>query len=173
MPARKMKSVDAPQELARDTPDIGPRADVPRSGAPARAPRRVFVERREIPGLVIGTARGSAAACRRVLGARRGGRIGFALALLGLALAAPSLRVAVLAALLHVALGLIVGLRARAKSLHTTREVQRLALWTVLTPLGVAVLCRLVGLGAPWQVYAAAAAGQPLLLRALRATRAR
>ncbi len=164
-----MKSVDAPQELAHDAPDVGPRADV----APPRAPRRVFVERREIPGLVIGTARGDAVACRRVLGARRGGRIGFALALLGLALAAPSPRVALLAALAHVVLGLVVGLRARARSHHTTREVQRLALWTVLTPLGVAVLCRLSGFGAPWQLYAAALAGQLLLLRALRVTRAR
>src|SRR5262245_61101732 len=118
MRARKMKSLDAPQELAQDAAH----------DAPAGAPRRGFVERREIPGLVIGTARGDAAACRRVLGARRGGRIGFVLALLGLALVAPSLRIAVLAAFAHVALGLVVGLRARAKSFQTTREVQRLAL---------------------------------------------
>ena len=158
MTARKMKSLDAPQELGHDA---------------ARAPRRVFVERREIAGLVIGTARGDAVACRRVLGARRGGRIGAALALCGLALAAPSLRVALLGAFVHVALGLVVGLRARAKSFQTTREVQRLALWTVLTPLGVAVLARFAGFGAPWQIVAAAVAGQVLLLRALRATRAR
>jgi hypothetical protein len=145
----------------------------PDSDASARRPRRVFVERREIAGLVLGTARGDAVACRRVLGARRGGRIGFALALAGLALAAPSLRGALLAALVHVVLGLLVGLRARAKSFQTTREVQRLALWTVLTPLGVALLARLAGFGAPWQVIAAACAGQLLLLRALRATRAR
>jgi hypothetical protein len=159
MSARKMKSLDAPVELGGD--------------ASARRPRRVFVERREIAGLVLGTARGDAVACRRVLGARRGGRIGFALALIGLALAAPSPRVALLAALVHVVLGLLMGLRARAKSFQTTREVQRLALWTVLTPLGVAVLARFTGFGAPWSVVAAACAGQLLLLRALRATRAR
>lgn len=154
-----MESLGAPVQLGSDVS--------------ARAPRRVFVERREIPGLVLGTARGDAAACRRVLGARRGGRIGFALALAGLALAAPSLRMAVAAALVHVALGLLVGLRARAKSFQTTREVQRLALWTVLTPLGVAGLVRIAGFGAPWQLFASAFAGQLLLLRALRATRAR
>jgi ABC-type dipeptide/oligopeptide/nickel transport system permease subunit len=159
MSPRKMKSLDAPMELDRD--------------APARPPRRVFVERREIPGLVSGTARGEAVACRRVLGARRGGRIGFALALAGLALAAPSLRVALVAAFVHVVLGLLAGLRARARSYQTTREVQRLALWTVLTPLGVAALVRLSGFGAPWHCVAAAVAGQVLLLRALRATRAR
>jgi hypothetical protein len=159
MSARKMKSLDAPVELGSD--------------ASVRPPRRVFVERREVPALVLGTARGDAVACRRVLGARRGGRIGFALALAGLALAAPSLRVALLAALVHVVLGLLLGLRARAKSFQTTREVQRLALWTVLTPLGVAVLSRFAGFGAPWQVVAAACAGQLLLWRALRATRAR
>ena len=154
-----MKSLEAPVQLGSD--------------ASARPPRRVYVERREILGLVLGTARGDAVACRRVLGARRGGRIGFALALAGLALAAPSLRVALLAAFVHVVLGLLVGLRARAKSLQTTREVQRLALWTVLTPLGVAMLARFTGFGAAWQCVAAAIAGQLLLLRALRATRAR
>ena len=154
-----MKSLDGALQLGSD--------------ASARPPRRVYVERREILGLVLGTARGDAVACRRVLGARRGGRIGFALALAGLALAAPSLRVALLAAFVHVVLGLLVGLRARAKSLQTTREVQRLALWTVLTPLGVAMLARFTGLGAAWQCVAAALAGQLLLLRALRATRAR
>jgi hypothetical protein len=73
----------------------------------------------------------------------------------------------------HGGLGLLVGLRARWRTGHTTREVQRLALWTVLTPLGVAALARAAGLGAPWHGFAAAIAGQLLLLRALRATRAR
>ncbi len=159
MPPRKMKSLDAAAGLGSD--------------ASARPPRRVWVERREIPGLVAGTARGNPAACRRVLGARRGGRIGLALALAELALAAPSLRVALPAALVHVVLGLLLGIRARVRTGHTTREVQRLALWTVLTPLGVAILARLTGFGAPWHCVAAAIAGQLLLVRALRATRAR
>jgi ABC-type Fe3+ transport system permease subunit len=133
--------------------------------------RRVFVEGRELVGLVIGTARGDAVACRRVLGARRGGRLGFGLALLGLGLAAPSVRVALAAAALHVVLGLAVGLFARRRSGHRTREVQRLALWTVLTPLGVAALARLLGFGSAARLcFAAALVGQVLLVRALRAS---
>jgi ABC-type dipeptide/oligopeptide/nickel transport system permease subunit len=159
MRLRKMKSLEVPIELRED-------------GAPVRPPRRVFVERREIPGLVLGTARGDAVACRRVLGARRGGRIGFTLASAGLALSAPSLRTALLAALLHVSLGLLVGIGARVRSGHRTREVQRLAVWTVLTPLCVVMLVRLAGFGSPWHCSAAAVAGQLLLVRALRATRA-
>jgi hypothetical protein len=158
MPTRKMKSLDLPIE-EREHDDS------------ARPPRRVFVERREIPGLVIGTARGDAVACRRVLGARRGGRIGLLLALAGLALSAPGPRVAFLAALTHVSLGLLVGLGARWRSGHRTREVQRLAVWTVLTPLGVAAIARLSGFASPWICIAAAIVGQALLVRALRATR--
>ena len=158
MPARKMKSLEVPSEQRQDDD-------------PARRPRRVFVERREIAGLVIGTARGDAIACRRVLGARRGGRIGVMLALAGLAVSAPSLRVAFLAALVHVSLGLLVGIGARRRSGHHTREVQRLAVWTVLTPLGVVMLARLSGFGSPWHCFAAAIVGQLLLVRALRATR--
>jgi hypothetical protein len=50
--------------------------------------------------------------------------------------------------------------------------VQRLALWTVLTPLGVAALARIAGFGSLRLCIAAAVVGQLLLLRALRATRA-
>jgi hypothetical protein len=159
MAPRKMESVDAPIALHED--------ETPAGGA-----RRVFLERREIAGLVIGTARGDAVACRRVLGARRGGRIGFTLAMGGLMIAAPSVHSGVLAALLHVGLGLLAGLGARARTGHRTREVQRLALWTVLTPLGVAALARLAGFGSARLVFAAAIVGQLLLIRALRATRA-
>ncbi len=137
----------------------------------ARPARRVFVENHEIPWLVIGTARGDAAACRRVLGARRGGRVGFVLALTGLALAAPNLRAAFVSALVHVVLALLVGIGARRRGGQTTREVQRLALWTVLTPLGVAALARLAGFGSLRLCLAAAIVGQILLVRALRVTR--
>ena len=154
-----MKSVDAPNERSG-------------SQASARPPRRVFVERREIAGLLIGTARGDAIACRRVLGARRGGRIGFALALLALGVAAPSPRAALVAVLVHVASGLVVGIGARRRGGQHTREVQRLALWTVLTPLGVAALARVAGSGSLRLCVAAALVGQLLLVRALRATRA-
>ncbi len=135
--------------------------------------RRVFLERSEVPRLVLGTALGDEVACRRVLGARRGGRVGFMLAIAGLAMAAPTPRAALVAAFVHVVLGLLVGLRARRHGGHRTREVQRLALWTVLTPLGVAALARLTGLGSEQVCVAAAIAGQVLLLRAVRASRER
>ena len=135
------------------------------------ARRRAFLETREVPALVVGTALAEPAAARRVLGARYGGRAGFLLAVAGLALAAPSLRDALLASLAHVVLGLALGLANRRRGGHTTREVQRLALWTVLTPLGVAALARLAGVGDGVPLFAAVLLGQGLLWRALAATR--
>jgi len=133
--------------------------------------RRVFLETHELPALVAGAALGDAAACRRVLGARRGGRIGVGLALLALALAAPSLRAALGACALHVAATLALGLANRRVGAHTTREVQRLALWTVVIPLCVVALAR-VALGPSVLALALAVlAGQALLWRGLAATR--
>lgn len=137
----------------------------------AERARRVFVEAHELPRLVLGTARAEPGACRRVLGARRGGRIGVLLALAALALAVPSVAWALWAAALHVALGLLVGLANRRVASHTTREVQRLALWTVVTPLCVAALARAVVGPSAWALALAVAAGQVLLWRALAATR--
>src|SRR5262245_30488654 len=139
---------------------------------PARL-RRAYLETREVPALVLGTALGKPSAARRVLGARYGGRAGFFLALAGLALAAPTVRAAAIATLLHVALGLAVGLANRRRGGHTTREVQRLALWTALTPLGVAALARLAGLDGALPLLVAVLLGQGLLWRALRASRHR
>jgi hypothetical protein len=138
---------------------------------PATRARRVFLETHELPGLVAGTALGDAAACRRVLGARRGGRVGVILALAALALAAPSVRQALTASALHVVLTLVLGLVNRRIGMHTTREVQRLALWTVLTPLCIAALARPLLGSSPAALGLAVLAGQVLLWRALRATR--
>jgi len=88
-------------------------------------------------------------------------------------LSAPSVRAALLAALIHVSLGLFVGIGARARTGQRTHEVQRLALWTVLTPLGVTTLARFAGSASLGHCIAAAVVGQLLLVRALRATRAR
>jgi hypothetical protein len=137
----------------------------------AGSPRRVFLEWAEVPGLVLGVARGDASACRRVLGARRGGRVGVLLALAALALAAPSRRAALAAAVLHVGFGLVVGLWNRRTGGHTTKQVQRLALWTALTPAGVAALARPLAAGSALPLAAAVLAGQALLWRALAATR--
>ncbi len=51
--------------------------------------RRVFLQNREIPALLAGVTRGDAVAMRRVLGARRAGRVGVALGLAGLLLTVP------------------------------------------------------------------------------------
>jgi hypothetical protein len=133
--------------------------------------RRVFLETHELPGLVVGTALGDAAACRRVLGARRGGRVGVSLSLAALALAAPSLRAALGASALHLALALAVGLANRRIGMHTTGEVQRLALWTVVTPLCGAALARALAGPSALALGLAVLAGQALLWRALAATR--
>jgi hypothetical protein len=137
----------------------------------AKRPRRAFLEAHEIPALVVGTALGNASAARRVLGARRGGRIGVALGLAALGLAAPSLRAALTAVALHGALGLVLGLANRRRGAHTTREVQRLALWTAVTPLCVAALARPLAGANALPLYAAVLVGQVLLSRALAATR--
>ncbi|MFI5316268.1 MAG: hypothetical protein ACHQ6T_11250 [Myxococcota bacterium] len=137
----------------------------------AKRPRRAFLEAREIPALVLGTARGDASASRRVLGARRGGRVGVGLALAALALAAPSARAALTAVALHGALSLSLGLANRRRASHTTREVQRLALWTAVTPLCVAALARPLAGANTLPLYAAVLIGQVLLSRALAATR--
>jgi hypothetical protein len=137
----------------------------------AGSPRRVFLEWAEVPALALRVARGDPAACRRVLGARRGGRVGVVLALAALALAAPSRRAAIAAAAFHVVLGLVVGLLNRRIGGHTTKEVQRLALWTALTPAGVAALLRPFAAGSALPLTAAVLAGQVLLWRALAATR--
>lgn len=147
------------------------RARMPGVEMESARPRRAFLEAREVAGLVAGTALGDPAAARRVLGARYGGRTGLLLALAGLALAAPSLRAAGLAILGHVALGLALGRANRRRGGHSTREVQRLALWTVLAPLGVAAAARLLGFGGWAPLAAAVLAGQLLLWRALAASR--
>jgi hypothetical protein len=138
----------------------------------AREPRRAFLEAHELPALVFGVARADPAACRRVLGARRGGRIGFLLACAALAAAAPTARFAAAMAALHVALTLGTGLAIRRHRSHTTREVQRLALWTALVPAGIAALARpLFGPGDGTLLPAAVLVGQLLLWRALAASR--
>jgi hypothetical protein len=138
----------------------------------AREPRRAFLETHEVPALVVGVALAEPAACRRVLGARRGGRIGFVLACAALAAAAPSARFALAMAALHVVLTLGAGLAGRRHRSHATREVQRLALWTALVPAAIAALARpLFGAGGGTLLPAAVVAGQYLLWRALAASR--
>jgi hypothetical protein len=104
-------------------------------------PRRVFVEPAEIPRLCAGVLRGERAALRRVLGARRAGRIGALAALASLLLAAPWSAAPALAAL-HGALALGVGWVTRGTAALLAREVLRLSTWPVAPLLLLAALAR-------------------------------
>ena len=88
--------------------------------------RRVFLQNHEIPTLLAGVAQGDAVAMRRVLGARRGGRVGVALGLTGLLLAVP------LAAMPWLVGGqLLMGVAggAVARPRLSWLEYERLSLW--------------------------------------------
>ena len=104
--------------------------------------RRAFLRAQEIPALVIGVARGKPVAMRRVLGARRAGRVGVALALLGVLLAVPAHAVGWLAAA-----QLAIGLPAAALSRPPLAwlEYQRLSFWLVGSALISAAPFRLGG----------------------------
>lgn len=104
-------------------------------------PRRVFVEPAEIPRLCAGVLRGERSALRRVLGARRAGRIGAVAGLAALLLAAPWPAAPALAAL-HCALALAVGWLTRASAELSAREVLRLSTWPVAPLLLLAALVR-------------------------------
>ena len=88
--------------------------------------RRVFLRAQEVPALLVGVAGGDAAAMRRVLGARRGGRVGVILGLLGLLLAVPGDTVPWLVAG-QLALGIPGAALARPRMAWL--EYERLSLW--------------------------------------------
>ena len=90
--------------------------------------RRVFLENGEVPALLVGVARGDRVAMRRVLGARRGGRVGVALGLLGLLLAVSPDWMA-WAIGVQLLLGLPGGRLARPRL--SWLEYERLSLWLV------------------------------------------
>ena len=129
------------------------------------AARRVYLEWREVPGLYAGALRGQAIALRRILGARKGGRIGVAFGLASLLAAAP------LDALgwvlgLHVALGLAVSALTHAVTGLGPRQALRLSLWPAAPLLLLAVPFRPLAMAAP--AFVAVAVGQLLLWRGLR-----
>lgn len=133
----------------------------------ARTPRRVFVVAAEIPGLLVGACRGEPVALRRVLGARRSGRIGILLcgAALGAA-AAPRDWWIVVAA--HASLSALTwSLFARSVGLRP-RAQQRLLLWLLIPALLCAAALRLI-FGASWLwPVAAVAAAHAVLVRHLQ-----
>ncbi len=128
--------------------------------------RRAFLERSEIPGLVLGVLRGDATSLRRILGARRAGRLGLLAGALCLALAAPPPALWWLA-LLQLALGPGVAAAARSSGLGP-REALRLGLWAVFPLLALAAPLRLAWPSSALPALAALLLGHLLLWRGLR-----
>ena len=127
--------------------------------------RRVFLRAQEVPALLVGVARGDSAAMRRVLGARRGGRVGVILGLLGLLLAVPAGAVPWLVAG-QLALGFPGAVLARPRMAWL--EYERLSLWLAGAALiAVAPLRALLPLASVLAAVALLAA-HLWLLRSLR-----
>jgi hypothetical protein len=132
---------------------------------PAR-PRRTFIEWRELPGLLARAPRGDAVALRRVLGGRRGGRIGAALAA-GLALLAAADPIAALAGIAtYAGLAALTAARHRRQGLGGYWAL-RLLLWTLPVPLLLAALARGLGCRSRLLLPLAALIGWALLERGL------
>lgn len=128
--------------------------------------RRVFLQGGEIPGVLAGVLAGRPAALRRVLGARRAGRIAVAAGVAGWLLAVPD--TAHLAATLAVQLALgVPGARACTPAL-TWRAYQRLSLWLVAPALVAAAPLRFALEGAAWPAWIAVLAAHLWLWRHLR-----
>ncbi len=135
---------------------------------PMRPTRRLFLAPREVPGLLVGAVRGDHVALRRILGARRAGRTGLALALAALALAVPSLTVALIASALHLSLALYVVIPRRGAIELTAFQELLLSLWTV-APLFVALASlRVIWPGSPLPALIAVPMGHLLVWRGLR-----
>ncbi len=128
--------------------------------------RRSFIGVREVAPLLLGVLRGEPASMRRVLGARRGGRIGIGMALACGALAAGSVAAFTLAASAQVLAGLALS------ALHVgplgVREWQRLSLWTAAPALLAAAPLRLVWADSALPALIGVCAGQLLVWHALR-----
>jgi hypothetical protein len=125
--------------------------------------RRVFLRNGEIPELLAGVATGKPAALRRILGARRGGRVGVALGIAGLLLAFPVAYMPWVAAA-QLALG-FAGVLARPSL--DWREYERLSLWAAGAVLIATSVIRLVA-DIPATHAALALAAHAVLLWRLR-----
>jgi hypothetical protein len=144
-----------------------PRGSDPHTPGHGAAPRRNFIQTRELPGLLRGAALGRAAALRRVLGARRGGRLGAALAALPLVLASPDAPAAAAALAAYFCLAALTAARRHQRGFGGYRSL-RLLLWTVPAPLLLAALARALGSGSRLLPSLAVLVGWLLLERGLR-----
>jgi hypothetical protein len=144
-----------------------PRGSDPHTPADGAAPRRNFIEARELPGLLVGAALGRAPALRRVTGARRGGRLGAALAALLAALASADLIAAAGAVGAYFCLAALTAARHQRSGFGGYRSL-RLLLWTVPAPLLLAALARAPGFESRLLPALAVLVGWALLERGLR-----
>ena len=141
--------------------------DPGRQAQTARPRRRVFLRLREIPLLLVGVLRADAAASRRVLGARRGGRIGVLLSLAALRLAAPGWPATAALAALHLAATLASGLLGRPGGLRSYQRL-RLSLWTGTSALLLLAPLRLVWPDSTLPALIGLVAAQLILERGVR-----
>lgn len=141
--------------------------DVSRQAQKVRPPRRVFLRLREIPLLLVGVLRADAAASRRVLGARRGGRIGVFLGIAALRLAAPSWPATAGLAALHLAATLGIGRLRRPGGLGSYQRL-RLSLWTGTSALLPVATLRLAWPDSTLPALIGLAAAQLILERVVR-----
>ncbi len=128
--------------------------------------RRVFVEAHEVPGLVLGALRGEPAALRRILGARRGGRIGAIGCALALVCAAPPRTWLALAAV-HVALSVGVFAATRRTTGLGVLQVLRVSLWPAFALVALAAPLRVFWPTSPVPALIAILVASALLLRGL------
>ncbi len=133
-----------------------------------RPTRRLFLTPREVPELLLGAVRGDPVALRRILGARRAGRTGLALALAALTLAAPSLTVALIALALHLSLAIYLVIPRRGAVPLTAFQELLLSLWTVAPLLVALASLRLIWPGSPLPALIAVPLGHLLVWRGLR-----
>ncbi len=152
--------------VGRSDPSV-PAADKSGQQEKDAVARRVFLRANEVPGLLLGVGRADPVAQRRVLGARRGGRIGLALGLVALALAVPDWTTAAGLALLHLASTLGLGFVGGRTPLGELQRL-RLSLWTGAPPLLLAAAFRLIWPESLAPGLAGLVVGQLLLYRALR-----
>ncbi len=111
--------------------------------------RRVFIQAHELPGLTWGALAGHAVSMRRILGARRGGRIGIGLFTLGLVAAVPAPIYSAHFLALHLGLGFAGTALQSGSGSPRIMDRLRLSLWTAWPLLLTAALAKGIGLN-PW-----------------------
>jgi hypothetical protein len=132
------------------------------------APRRTFIQLRELPGLLIGCALGRPVALRRVLGARRGGRVGAAICALLALLVVDDASAASIGLTSYVCFATLTAIRHGNRGYGGYRSL-RLLLWTLPGPLCAALAAHALGFQSRLALPAAVIAAWLLLERGLRA----